>query len=153
MRKVIVFVALFALIAATAFGAAFAPTAMKISAPSYVKYDFDGKNLAIPVTLTGTGRNVTSLVSRRIRVPRSAHSANGYLGWHYVNKIDTCVYLGQAVAFSKGSNHGQRTGKGDGGTAVPKGTYTYYLWGYDNVSPKTQMTAQLTRVGRPRHDL
>ncbi len=144
MRKAIVFVALFALIASTAFGAAFAPTVLKISAPSQVVYKFDGSTLSIPVTLTGAPASTYFMVFTKDQGTKIGTVRNGYLGWHYVNKIDTCVYLAQAVALTKGSNTINWNGKGEGGTAVPKGTYTYYLWGFDNVNPKTLATSQLT---------
>jgi len=144
MRKVILFVALFALIACSAFGATFAPTVLKISAPSYVKYDFDGKSLSIPVTLTGTPAAVTFLVFTKDQGAAIGKVRNGYLGWHYVNKIDTCVYMGATMAMVKGSNTINWDGKGEGGTALPKGTYTYYLFGFDNQTAKVRMTSVVT---------
>ena len=66
---------------------------------------------------------------------------NGYLGWHYVNKVDTCIFVSLALPLEKGTSTVLWNGKGDGDVLVPPGDYTYYLWAYDNQTPKIQVTA------------
>jgi len=73
-----------------------------------------------------------------------AKITNGYLGWHYVNNIDTCLFLNPSTAMVVGANSVSWNGKDKAGTAVAKGDYTYYLFGYDNKSAKVQMTSFLT---------
>jgi hypothetical protein len=65
---------------------------------------------------------------------------NGFLGWHYVNRIDTCLFVSQPRQLSLGENLLPWEGRDESGTLVPAGQYLYYLWGYDNVSQKTLVT-------------
>jgi len=76
---------------------------------------------------------------------------NGYLGWHYVNRIDTTIYISGAYNFAPGSHTiiwdgygNENTSGGYGGTYkkndhVKPGTYDYYVWGYDNQSPRERV--------------
>ena len=112
------------LVAATAFAAGFSPTPLKISAPSLVKYDFAGKDLTIPVTVTGTDAGVVFAVFTKDKSGSILKKRNGFLGWHYVNKVDTSVFISPLKQFSKGSNTLIWNGKGEGGTLVAAGEYT-----------------------------
>jgi len=49
------------------------------------------------------------------------------MGWHYVNKIDTCVYYSTMKNFSVGANVLSWDGKDQDGGLVPAGEYTYYF--------------------------
>ncbi|MCE5250974.1 T9SS type A sorting domain-containing protein [bacterium] len=125
------------LMAATvAFGANFAPTVMKISASDMIPYNFDGKTLEIPVTVTGTPAAALFTVFTKDKANQIVAVKNGYLGWHFVNKIDTCVYMGSLQQLDIGKSVLKWEGKDNDGKLVPAGEYTYYIYGYDNVNQK-----------------
>jgi len=128
----------------TVFALAFTPQKMTISSQSNVFYAFDGKALNIPVTIGGTPATVLFEVFTNGKASTVNMVKNGFLGWHFVNKIDTCLFTSSAYQFEKGAQSITWTGKDDDGNAVPKGTYTYYLWGYDSVSPKVAATRQMS---------
>ena len=122
------------LVAASSFAVEFAPTPMVISAPETVFYDFDGAEISIPIQITGTPANCQFLVFTKEQGAAISHVHNGYLGWHYVNAIDTCVYAGAPANYDIGSNNISWDGKDDDGNIVAAGEYSYYIWGYDNVT-------------------
>ncbi|MDP2982824.1 MAG: FlgD immunoglobulin-like domain containing protein [Candidatus Latescibacter sp.] len=143
MRKIVLLAAIFSIFAATAFSAPFAPTVLKLTAAPTIAYKFDGSSLSIPVTVAGVPADVSFMVFTKGKAASISKITNGYLGWHYVNNIDTCLYLSATNALVVGSNTISWNGKNKAGTAVAKTDLTYYLFGYDNKSPKVKMTAQL----------
>jgi hypothetical protein len=120
----------------SAYGAPFQPTKLMLSAPHSVLYQFDGSVLSIPITVTGKASNTIFLVYTKDKGNAIGTFRNGFLGWHYVNKMDTCVYLRADGVHETGSSNVQWDGKDSYGTKLPADTYTYYLWGYDNQNPK-----------------
>ncbi len=143
MKKALCIIVLLAFVVLPAYAANFAPALLKLSAASNVKYDFDGKTLSIPVTATGTDASANFCVFTKDQGAAIGKMVNGYLGWHQVNKIDTCIYVAPAVQLVKGSNVITWDGKNDDKVAVPKGTYTYYIWAFDNKGSKTLATKSI----------
>jgi len=92
------------------------------------------------VTVSGAPANAVFEVFTKGKAASVARTINGYLGWHEVNLIDTCVYTSNFTALSKGTNTIVWNGMNDDGKAVPAGEYTYYIFAYDNVTPRVQMT-------------
>jgi len=127
-------------LAASSFALEFAPTPMVISAPEIIQYNFDGTDLSIPVQITGTPANAQLLVFTKDKGSTISQVHNGYLGWHYVNKIDTCLYAGTPSNYDIGNNTIKWDGKDSDGNAVDAGEYTYYIWGFDNVTSKIRLT-------------
>ena len=125
------------------FAAAFSPTKMTISAASHIQYDFNGQNLSIPVTLGGTPGTIVFSIFTSGKASTIDQVQNGYLGWHFVNKIDTCLYMSDPLQFTKGQQNITWNGKDENGNAVSKGSYAYYIWGYDSVSPKIVVTSAI----------
>ena len=145
MKKVSLFVFLaLAVLVSPAFCASFSPSPLVLSAPANVHYAFDGNSLSIPVTATGTPSNVIFFVYSKDKGATISKVRNGYLGWHYMNKIDTCVYFSSPYTFEKGENTVNWDGKNQTGSPVLSGEYTYYLWGYDGRGAKTVMTSVVT---------
>jgi hypothetical protein len=144
MKKVLIIAAMTLFVVSQAFAADFSPTKMDISAPEFVQYNFDGSNLSIPVKITGTPANVIFMVFTKDMASSISATRNGYLGWHYVNSIDTCVYSSNAQNYDIGSATISWNGKNDDGNAVAKGDYTYYIWGYDNVNFKIPITKSIS---------
>ncbi|MCE5251064.1 T9SS type A sorting domain-containing protein [bacterium] len=143
MRKIMLSCLGLMLTGSLLWASSFTPTLLQLSAPEIVSYKFDGKTLEIPVTITGTPACVLFLVFTRDRGKTINSIQNGYLGWHYVNRIDTCIYVGEPRLFNPGKNVITWRGKDADGNAVSPGTYTYYLWAYDDFSPKVLMTSQI----------
>jgi len=143
MRKVTLFVILLAFAVSSAFAIDFVATPMTLSAPAQVQYDFDGSTFNLPLTVTtGPGGGVYFLVFTNGKASTISAVQNGYLGWHYVNKIDTCLYISPITAVTSGSNTITWDGKGEGGALVPADTYTYYVFGFDNITSRSQVTKQ-----------
>ncbi|MCE5248932.1 T9SS type A sorting domain-containing protein [bacterium] len=139
MKKLCLFMVVSVFMTSAVFAASFSPTLLKLSAPAAVQYGFDGKTLEIPVTVSGTAAGVIFCVFTKEKGDQVKAVRNGYLGWHYVNKIDTCIYNSQLIPLDKGSNKITWNGKDSDGKTVPAGDYTYYLWAYDNVNAKTKV--------------
>ncbi|MHB9030099.1 MAG: hypothetical protein ACYC9O_15140, partial [Candidatus Latescibacterota bacterium] len=140
MKNGIFFTVVLAFLASSVTAAPFSPTQLKLTAPSQIKYNFDGSALQIPVTVSGTSAGVifTLFTSGKAATIKKVH--NGYLGWHYVNNIDTCVYASPAYSLDKGNKTITWDGKGEGGAKISAGDYTYYLWGWDNANAKVLVT-------------
>jgi len=123
--------------ASTSFGAEFKPTLLKLQASPVIQYDFDGSTLNIPVQVSGTTAGIVFSVYTRGKASQIVPTTNGHLGWHYVNKVDTCVYYSALKNYGVGANTVTWDGKDQDGGVVAPGDYTYYLWSFDNVSAKT----------------
>jgi len=143
MKKAFFLSILFLFAFSQAFAVNFSPTVLTISAPAYVQYNFDGSTVSIPVKITGQPANSLFLVFTKDQGSAVSQVQNGYLGWHYVNKIDTCLYVSNNMQFGLGNNNIAWNGKNADGKAVPKGEYTYYIWGYDNINFKIPVTKQI----------
>jgi len=146
MKKTMVCFAILVLFASSVF-AAFVPPQLRFSAPEKIQYEFDGTPLKFDVTVTGTPAQSVFLVYTKDKAADIVNIQNGYLGWHLVNKVDTCVYMSDVVNLDIGPNeitwdgHENCGNKATGLGLVPAGEYTYYIWGFDNVHPKIQATS------------
>ncbi|MFC1607761.1 T9SS type A sorting domain-containing protein [Candidatus Latescibacterota bacterium] len=136
MKHAFIVIAILALCATSAFAADFAPTKLVISASAAVSYQFDGSALEIPVSVSGSNALANFFVYTKDQAATIPLTKNGYLGWHWVNKIDTCMYMSAEMQLSTGSNTVTWDGKDNDGNAVEAGEYTYYIWGYDNTSAR-----------------
>ena len=134
----------------------FLPTQLTLTAASEFKYKFDGTTLEMPVTVTGTPAGLIFSVFTKGEGENIGRVENGYLGWHVVTDIDTCVYFSQTYSFPTGTNtvtwegqtHVTFTQEGDGNDLVPSGEYTYYMWAYDNVNQRVLATVPFGQMGR-----
>jgi len=140
MKKFLVLTAALCLVASTAFAVPFAPVPLELSAQASIMYAFDGSTVTIPVTVKGAPSSTLFTVFTKDKAASMPNVVNGFLGWHQVNKIDTCIYLSGMVQMDKGSNSIQWNGKNNDGKSVAAGTYTYYIWGFDNMTTRIQMS-------------
>jgi len=115
---------------------AFSPTLLKFNSASYVAYSFDGSVLNIPFTQTGTPATVVFSVFTYGRSNFVNNVRNGNLGWHYVNLIDTCIYLATPKHCEPGGNVFEWNGCTNEGEYVYPEDCRYYIWGYDDTSEK-----------------
>ncbi|MDP2982759.1 MAG: T9SS type A sorting domain-containing protein [Candidatus Latescibacter sp.] len=137
MRKVLLMCTSLFFLVSVAYAANFQPTPLKLSAPAKISYQFDGKRLGIPFDVTGTPAGVILCVYTTGKAASVSKIRNGFLGWHYMNKVDTSVYFSKLANYETGKNNIiYWDGKGKDGNIVPAGDYTYYLWGYNNKSAR-----------------
>jgi len=149
MKKLLLLSFALLFVSATVFAVNFSPTQLKISAPAQVQYDFNGTDLHIPITLIGTPAGLNFFVYTKGEADNVKAIRNGFLGWHYMNHVDTCIYLSKQSQFARGAGEWVWNGKDKNGNLVPKGDYTYYLWGFDNVDPKTAAAPLDRSLGNP----
>lgn len=129
--------------ASASSAAPFAPAVMRLDIPDIIAYDFTGEPLDIPVTVTGTPAQVVLTIYTSGRGQEIGAVTNGYLGWHYVNKVDTCLYASTSYSFSTGPHTIRWDGRDQDGGFVLPGDYTYYVWGVDTTSQKQLMSSTL----------
>ncbi len=123
-------------VTSSVFAADFSPTILRLTAEPIIQYDFDGSELTMPVDVNGTPAGIIFCVFTRNKADAIGNTVNGYLGWHHVNKIDTCIYYSRMFHFLPGENVVTWDGMDQDGAIVPAGEYTYYLWGLDNQTAK-----------------
>ena len=146
MKKVLVSTLALMLLISTAFALNFSPKQLKLNAQKQIHYSFDGSSLTIPVTVSGTPSTTIFSVFTNDKAATISKVKNGYLGWHYVNKIDTCLYMALPVEFDAGSHNIIWDGKDDAKNAVSPGSYTFYLFGFDGITPKQKVQSTLPLV-------
>jgi len=145
MKKLFVITIAILSFASWAFAANFAPTIMTLSAPAEIEYQFAG-DLSIPFTVAGTPAAVWLVINTKGQAANIAKVRNGYLGWHYVNKIDTTVYVSDRYEREPGATSIVWDGKNEDLKAVAPGAYDYYLWAYDDQTQR-QLACQFIMIG------
>jgi hypothetical protein len=140
MKRIFILLGVLCILNLTAYAEPFAPNPLKLSAPPAVQYSFDGSAFSLPVNVSGLPATVYFMVFTRGQAGSISRLRNGYLGWHYVNKIDTCLYISPLNQFDPGSHSITWNGRDENGNPVPPGSYTYYLWGIDNINTRIQVT-------------
>lgn len=135
-----VFLLLFSL-AAPVSAAPFAPSPLRLSAPNMLRGDYETGGVKFPFTVTGTPATVIFAVYTAHPEGMASGCRNGWLGWHYMQLVDTCVYVSPPSYYGKGSQTITWDGKNLDGEPAGMGEYTYYLWGYDAASPGLKATS------------
>jgi len=121
----------------------FAPTLLRIHTDPVMCYDFDGSELSIPVVVEGTPAGLILAIFTKDRAADIEYTVNGYLGWHQVNKVDTCLYFSPLTSVETGTTVLTWDGCDMDGGIAPVASYTYYIWGFDNQSEKQIMTRHM----------
>ena len=144
MKKMLVLVisltVVLMLVSYSAFAADWVPNQLKLSADPVIQYAFDGTALKIPVTVSGTYAGTTFLVYTKGKASEIPDIQNGFLGWHQVNKVDTCIYMSPLTNLAVGTQDMTWSGKDNDGGVVPSDDYTYYLWAFDNQGAKDKVS-------------
>jgi len=147
MRKTLLLCTVLAFLASLADAANFQPNVLKLSAPAKLLYQFNGNQLDIPFTITGTPAGVMLCVYTSGKAASIKKVTNGYLGWHYMNGVDTSLYVSSLGNYGIGTdNHISWSGKDKAGSAVPAGNYTYYLWAFDNKDARVSVCAYIKQL-------
>jgi hypothetical protein len=144
MRKASLLITLLLICVSSAYSVNFTPPVMKITAPSSIMREFEGRPLNLPVTVSGSPAAAYFLLFTHNKGASINKIRNGYLGWHYVNHIDTCLYISSLKQLSIGNNSIFWDGRDEAGNIVHNGTYYYYVWGFDNTSIRIPVTKSLT---------
>jgi hypothetical protein len=152
MKKILLVTFAAMMLASVSFAVGpFSPTPIELEVQPIVQYDFDGSEVEFTVGVSGQPARVYLWINTQLSedaLPIAVQ--NGPRGWHYVNKIDTTVYVSGYYDLPIGDNNkiswdgmgSENTGQEYGGTyeassQVEAGTYDYYVWGYDNNNNRT----------------
>src|SRR3989339_1444128 len=146
MKRIFLF---FLLFTANVKAADFTPTPMTITVQPQLEYKFDGSSLEIPFTLTGTNAAIWLVINTHGQADNIVNVRNGNLGWHYVNKIDTTIYISDKFERQPGENTIMWDGRDENGNKAEAGTYNYYLWGYDDKSNR-ELVCNFIQIGYER---
>jgi len=149
MKKSLLVIAMLMLFATWSF-ADWSPTPLVITVQDEIEYAFDGTEVGIKVDVAGKPAKCYLIINTMLpenQLPIAV--TNGFMGWHYVNKVDTTVYVSGAYDFPVGKAHtitwdghgSENTSGGYGGTfesfdAVVPGTYSYTIFAYDATNPR-----------------
>ncbi len=147
IMKKLLFTFAILLIATWSYAADFSPTLMTLTGEDYLQYDFDGDPLTLPIELSGTPAAIWLIINTTGQAENIKAIQNGHLGWHYVNEIDTTVYISPRYTNDIGPSNIYWDGTDTDGNIVAAGTYDYYFWGYDDKSPRVRATDFVT-LGR-----
>ena len=126
------------------------PTPLDLDVPDVVYYNFEG-DLSIDVNVSGTPSRTVFCIFTRDSADNNVDVRNGYLGWHYVNKVDTCIYYNKGQNMQIGANSIIWDGADMDGNEVPSGKYWYYIFGYDFVHSRENV-ASVISIGSGRYD-
>ncbi|MFC1485910.1 T9SS type A sorting domain-containing protein [Candidatus Latescibacterota bacterium] len=153
MNKLLFFALILTLVATQSFGQAWVPTPLVIDVQDVVEYLFDGSGIDIPFSLAGKTAVVYLVVNTMLDDSEKPVALwNGFRGWHYVNGIDTTVYVSAGRGYDPSATntfpwdgHGSEKDMEllvDSGVVEP-GTYWYGLIGYDNKSSRECMSSTI----------
>ncbi|MFC1512406.1 T9SS type A sorting domain-containing protein [Candidatus Latescibacterota bacterium] len=154
MKKLLFFSVMLTLSTSQAFGQAWVPEPLVIDVQNVVEYAFDGTDIDIPFSQTGKPALIYLVVNTMMDdSEKPVGLTNGFLGWHFVNGIDTTVYVSAGRGYDPGATNmfpwdGQGSEKDmellvDSGVVAP-GTYFFGLIGYDNQSQRELVSDQIT---------
>ncbi len=140
MKKLLWFILLLQLLAGMSHAVDFRPSMLKIESENYIYYSFSHDELDIPVSISGTSCLLVFSIFTNGRSNEISAVQNGFLGWHYVNQVDTCVYYSEPYEFDPGHHSVHWDGRDQDGNYLNVqddfSAYKYYLWGYDNKSER-----------------
>jgi len=176
MKKILL-VTFAVMMIATVSYAAWTPTPLEITVQDEISYAFDGTSVDIPVDVAGKPARAWLWINTKLdEANKPVELQNGPRGWHYVNGIDTTVYISGAKELEIGTGQkftwdgmgSENTAKEYGGTIeetgvlVDAGTYDYYVFAYDDKNARENVCnflaisfywhPQYTRVGEWNDD-
>ena len=145
MKNIAIFI-MITLLASVAYGQGWSPVPLVINTQEVVPYAFDGSELNVQFDLTGKPALIWMVIQTQLDdAEKPVAVTNGFKGWHFVNGIDTTVYVSASREYAIGNDQTFRwNGKGNekdmenlvDGANLASGNYSYYLIGYDNKSDR-----------------
>lgn len=84
-----------------AYSGDFNPTRLEIIGDNLITHSY-GRALELPITIIGRPAIVILSICPENLPAINIH--NGYLGWHYVNNIDTCIYVSPPKQYPTGKS-------------------------------------------------
>jgi len=136
MKKLLLLTFMMFLFASLAIAqATFAPTVMKITCPLEIGYDFGSEPLLITFSVANLPGAFWLVINTHGKADTITDIKNGYLGWHYVNHIDTTVYVSGRYEKETGDQTISWDGTNSDNNKVVADTYSYKIFGYDDRSP------------------
>jgi hypothetical protein len=135
MKMIMLSITIF-LTASISYSVPFQPEKMTLSAPIQLLYYTKFGVFHIPLKVTGKPAFTIFALYTKDRGNQIGSFQNGNLGWHYVNKVDTCVYLQHDGLHDVGTSEILWDVYADNGYKLSIGDYTYYILGFDNQSQK-----------------
>jgi len=175
MKKILLVTFAVMMISSVSF-AVWTPTPLVITVDDEVIYPFNGTDVDITVNVQGKPCRAYLWINTKLdEAAKPSELWNGPRGWHYVNKIDTTIYISGPNALSIGTGQtitwngigSENTAQEYGGTIMPSakvapGTYDYYVFGWDDQNPREVVCnylaisfywySQYTRVGQWNND-
>ncbi len=135
MKKLILLFTLMLCYTTSVYADPFLPPTLKLSAPEVIAYNPDDNLLSIDVQAKGSpGTLVFGIFTKDLGTEIDS-IRNGYLGWHYVDKIDTCIYISEQTPFSTGENKLIWDWRdNEGGKVSKQDVYTYHIFAVDTVN-------------------
>ncbi len=113
----------------------FAPELFRIGAPFTVQEGNNDNGIRIPVLIGGGPATVYFALFTKDRAASIRDIRAGNLGWHYVNRIDTCIYVSPPYRLPSGKGEITWNGRDENDYLCPFGSYTYYLCGLADSIP------------------
>ena len=92
------------------------------------------------MNVAGVPATVWLVINTRGQADSISDVRNGHLGWHYVNNIDTTVYVSDSQRWTYGDQTMEWDGRDQDGNLVPAAEYDCYIWGYDDANPRTRVS-------------
>ncbi|MFC1489784.1 T9SS type A sorting domain-containing protein [Candidatus Latescibacterota bacterium] len=151
MKKILLVTFAAMMLASVSFAVGpFTPTPLELTVDSHIQYDFDGTDVDFTVGVSGKKATVYLWINTKLATDDlPLGETNGFRGWHYVNRIDTTVYVSGSYLFEVGTENkitwngmgSENTSVDYGGsfeasTAVVAGEYDYCVWGFDSENPR-----------------
>jgi hypothetical protein len=141
MKKILLFFVTIILFASWSMAqTTFSPTVMEITCPAELNYEFGDDPLEVPFTVSGVPGAFWLVINTYGKADQINQIQNGFLGWHYVDKLDTTVYVSGRYQRDLGDQKIAWDGTNADGDKVSEDTYTYHIWGYDDASPRQKVT-------------
>jgi hypothetical protein len=138
-----------------------APTVLEIQGLSNIEdYAFDGSDLEIPFTLSGSGAKVWLIIYTDGQSAPLTISGEGPApyndpehpdaGWHVYEGTDWLVYKSDGQRFEEGNNAITWNGKDQDGANVAAGSYKLFLAAFDDeATPHLVAGAVFRKLGTP----
>jgi len=152
MKKLLCITVTIFLVATWSFAADFSPSPLKLTIPDEpIIYPFDGTSMDFTFDLSGAPAALWLVINTKLSdAEKPVDVRNGFMDWHYVNKIDTTVYVSSRNRRDQGTGlkiswNGHSNAANGGGVVAP-GQYTYYLWGYDDQNARVRVS-DFSQVG------